>query len=57
MGVVCVALGAEAGQAVVSDLQHKAVIHHAVGRLQVAVGDDDTVVEESHALDRRRGGR
>lgn len=50
---VCV-FGAAAGpqtlQPVVCDLQHKPTVHHTVGGLQVAVGDDDAVVEEGHSL-------
>lgn len=45
-----VALLAETFQPVICDLQYKAAVYHAVGRLQVAVGDDDTVVKERHSL-------
>lgn len=54
-GVVSVrVLGAAAApqtlQPVVGDLQDEAAVHHAVGRLQVAMGDDDAVVEKLHPL-------
>lgn len=42
---------AEAGQAVVGDLQDKAVVHHTVGRLEFPVRHDDTVVEKQHPLE------
>lgn len=50
MCVLGAAAGPETLQAVVSDLQDKATVHHTVRRLQVAMGNDDTVVKEQHAL-------
>lgn len=41
---------AESFQTIICDLQHEAAVHHAVGRLQVAVGDYDAVVNERHSL-------
>lgn len=53
MGVFsCVAVTAEAGQTIVGDLQNKAVVHHTVGGLKFTMGEDNTVVEEQHALNK-----
>lgn len=51
-----VRLAVEAGKTVVCDLQHKAVVHHAVRRLELPMGHNHTVVEEHHALEGRRVG-
>lgn len=45
-----VAVFAETFQTVICDLQYKAAVYHAVGRFQVAVGDDDAVVKKRHSL-------
>lgn len=57
MGVFsCVAVRSKAGQTVVGDLQDKAVVDDTVGRLEFTVREDDTVVEEQHALQTGGGG-
>lgn len=50
MGVLLPAAGPQRLQTIVSNLQDEAAVHHTVGGLQVAMGDDDAVVEEEHAL-------
>lgn len=53
--VVVLAGRAEAHQAVICDLQDKAAVHHAVGRLEVAVAADVAVVQVVHSLVRGGG--
>lgn len=54
---MCV-LGAVSGpktlQAIVTDFQDKAAVHHTVGWFKVTMGDDDAVVEKCHSLEANR---
>lgn len=53
VGVIVLAGRAEAGQAVICDLQNEATVHHAVGGLQVSMAAKVAVVEKVHALQHR----
>lgn len=46
MCVLGVAAAPQTLQTIVCDLQDKATVHHTVGRLQVAMRDNDAVVEK-----------
>lgn len=52
MGILDVTIRTEAGEAIVRDFKHKAIIHHTVGGFEVAMGDNHTVMQESHSLQR-----
>lgn len=52
MGILDVGIRSEAGEAVVRDFKHETIIHHTVGGFEVAMGDNHTVMQESHTLQR-----